>query len=143
MNIQRQATRYLRVWGLAFFYIRWILAGIIAYQLNNSALKKRKKGMTFKERLLYSRYREEIPKLFLYLYFLIVIGHPAVLFVCLLLSLLGPCTEVGEIFAKGVAGFDFGWLLLYVLAFWFGRGSGPKYSRWIKKKRGMQPKKKK
>lgn len=123
MNIQRQAALILICWGLAFFYIRWILAGIIAYQLNNSALKKRKKGMTFKERLLYSRYREEIPKLFLYLYFLIVIGHPAVLFVCLLLSLLGPCTEVGEIFAKGVAGFDFGWLLLYVLAFlvrpWF------------------------
>ncbi len=143
MNIQRQAALIFLCWVLAFFYIRWILAGIIAYQLNNSALKKRKKGMTFKERLFYSRYREEIPKLFLYLYFLIVIGHPAVLFVCLLLSLLGPCTEVGEIFAKGVAGFDFGWLLLYVLAFWPGRGSGPKYSRWIKKKRGMPPKRRK
>ena len=143
MSLERQAALILICWVLAFWGIRSELSCISSYQLNKNAYKKRKKGMTFKERLLYSRYREEIPKLFLYLYFLIVIGHPAVLFVCLLLSLLGPCTEVGEIFAKGVAGFDFGWLLLYVLAFWFGRGSGPKYSRWIKKKRGMPPKRRK
>ena len=58
MSLERQAALILICWVLAFFYIRWILAGIIAYQLNNSALKKRKKGMTFKERLLYRWYRE-------------------------------------------------------------------------------------
>lgn len=143
LNLQRQIALIMICWALALFYIRWIISGIIAYQLNNSALKKRQKGITFKERLLYSRYCEEVHKVFLYLYFLIMIGHPLVLFVCLILRVLGPYDGIGGILAKGVAGFDLGWLLLYILAFWVGRGSGPHYSRWIKKKRGMPPKRKK
>lgn len=143
MSLQNQVAIIILCWALAIFYIRWIISGIIAYQLNNSALKKRKKGITFKERLLYSRYREEIPKVFLYLYFLIMIGHPSVLVVCLILHVLGPYDGIGGTLAKGVADFDIAWLLLYILAFWVGRGSGPHYSRWIKKKRGMSPKRRK
>lgn len=139
MSLQNQVAIIILCWALAIFYIRWIISGIIAYQLNNSALKKRKKGITFKERLLYSRYREEIPKVFLYLYFLIMIGHPSVLVVCLILHVLGPYDGIGGTLAKGVADFDIAWLLLYILAFWVGRGSGPHYSRWIKKS-GMPPK---
>lgn len=143
MNIQRQTALILICWALATFYIRWINSGIISYQLNNSAYKKRKKGMRFKEWFLYSRYREEIPKIFLLLYFVIVFGHPLMVLVCLLLHLVGPYPEIGGVLAKGVAIFDFGWLMLYILAFWAGRGSGPHYSRWIKKKRGMPPKRRK
>ena len=101
MSLQRQIAIIILCWALAIFYIRWILSGIISYQLNNSALKKRQKGITFKERLLYSRYREEIPKAFLYLYFLIMIGHPFILFVCLVLQVLGPYNEIGGMLAKG------------------------------------------
>lgn len=143
MNLQRQVVLIMICWALAIVYIRWILAGIIGYQLNNSAFKKRQKGITFKERFLYSRYREEIPKVFLYLYFIILIVHPFVLFGCLILQVLGPYDGIGGILAKGVAGFDVTWLFLYFLAFWVGRGSTPNYSRWIKKKRGMPPKRKK
>ncbi len=140
MNLQSQTALILICWVVSFFYIRWLLSGIICYQLNNSAYRKRKMGMRFKEWFLYSRYREEIPKILILLYFVIVFGHPLMLLVCLFLYLVGPYPKIGRILAIGVAIFDFGWQVIYVLAFWT-RDSKPDYSRWIKKKRGMPPKK--
>lgn len=129
-------------WVLTFFSIRLELSNIIEYQLNKNAFKKRKKGMTFKEWFLYTRYREEIPKILLFLYFFIVIGHPLVLLVFFLIYLMGPYPEIVGNLVKGVAAFDIGWQLIYAIAFWDWPNRLPKYSRWIKKKRGMPPKKK-
>lgn len=98
--------------------------------------------MTFKEWFLYTRYREEIPKILLFLYFFIVIGHPLVLLVFFLIYLMGPYPEIVGNLVKGVAAFDIGWQLIYAIAFWDWPNRLPKYSRWIKKKRGMPPKKK-
>lgn len=142
MRLQNQIAIILLCWAVAFFYIRWLLSGIISYQLNNSAYKKRKKGMRFKEWFLYSRYREEIPKILLLLYFVIVFGHPLMTLVCLFLYLVGPYPEIGRVLVTGVMIFDFGWQVIYVLAFWT-RDSKPDYSRWIKKKRGIPPKRRK
>ena len=142
MRLQNQIAIILLCWAVDFFYIRWLLSGIISYQLNNSADKKRKKGRRFKEWFLYSRYREEIPKILLLLYFVIVFGHPLMTLVCLFLYLVGPYPEIGRVLVTGVMIFDFGWQVIYVLAFWT-RDSKPDYSRWIKKKRGMPPKRRK
>ena len=113
------------------------------YQLNNSAWKKRKKGMTFKEWFFYTRYRKEIPRVMLLLYFVIVVIHPSVLVICFLLYLLGPHPEIGGNFAKGVMWFDVGCLVILEVAFWNWHDRSPNYSRWIKKRRGMPPKRKK
>ena len=102
MNIQRQAALILICWVLAFWEVRGELSGIIVYQLNNSAYKKRKKGMRFKEWFLYTRYREEIPKILLRLYFVVVIAHPSILAICFLLYFLGPYPEIGGNLAKGI-----------------------------------------
>jgi len=58
-----------------FWMIRCFLGGLIFYQLNKSAYKKRKKGQTLKESFLYSRFRGEIPKVFITLYFIYIIVH--------------------------------------------------------------------
>ena len=141
MNLQRQAALIAICWFLAFWCIRSDLSGIIRYQLNKNAQKKRKKGMMFKEWFLYTRYREELPKVMLLLYFAVVVVHPVVLAICFLLHLLGPCPELGGYFAKGVMYFDIGWLLILEIAFWNWPDRAPKYPRWIKKRRGMPPKK--
>ncbi len=143
MNIQRQTALILICWVWSFWAVRWEFSNIVDYQLNKNAGKKRKKGMTLKEWFLYTRYREEIPKLLLFLYFVIVIGHPLVLAICFLLFLLGPYPEIGGNVAKGVMVFDIGWELLYAIVFWDWPNRFPKYSRWIKKKRGMPPKRRK
>ena len=142
MNLQVQIIILVLCWVLTFFSIRLELSNIIEYQLNKNAFKKRKKGMTFKEWFLYTRYREEIPKILLFLYFFIVIGHPLVLLVFFLIYLMGPYPEIVGNLVKGVAAFDIGWQLIYAIAFWDWPNRLPKYSRWIKKKRGMPPNKK-
>ena len=53
----------------SFFDIRGFLYGLKLYQLNNSAYKKRKKNESLKEWFLYTRYKEEIPKIFRVYYF--------------------------------------------------------------------------
>ena len=137
MNLQVQIIILVLCWVLTFFSIRLELSNIIEYQLNKNAFKKRKKGMTFKEWFLYTRYREEIPKILLFLYFFIVIGHPLVLLVFFLIYLMGPYPEIVGNLVKGVAAFDIGWQLIYAIAFWDWPNRLPKYSRWIKKKRGL------
>lgn len=143
MNLKRQVALIMICWILSFCGIRQENSGIILYQLNNSAWRKRKKGMTFKEWFLYTRYREEIPKILLLLYFVIAFGHPLVLAICFLLHLLGPYPEIGGNLAKGAMWFDLGWMLILEIAFWNWPDRAHNYSRWIKKRRGMPPKKKK
>ena len=61
MKISEQFIGLLIMSIAYFIVIRWINLGFIRYQLNNSAYKKRKKGMSFKEWCFYSRYKEEVP----------------------------------------------------------------------------------
>lgn len=98
--------------------------------------------MTFQEWFLYTRYRKELPKILVRLYFVITVGHPLVLAVCFLLYLVGPYPEIGGNIAKGAMWFDIGWVLILEIAFWNWPERTPYYSRWIKR-RGMPPKKKK
>lgn len=142
MSLERQAALILICWVLAFWGIRSELSCISSYQLNKNAYKKRKKGMTFQEWFLYTRYRKELPKILMRLYFVITVGHPLVLAVCFLLYLVGPYPEIGGNIAKGAMWFDIGWVLILEIAFWNWPERTPNYSRWIKR-RGMQPKKKK
>ena len=127
---------------LAFLTIRWYLWGIKTYPLNTSARKKRKKGETIREWFLYTRYREEIPKFFLGLYFVIVFLHAAVLIVWVIQHFVGPYPFFGHCMTVTLIVFDAVWMLLLRLMFWSRDGSMP-YERWVPKKRGMRPKRKK
>lgn len=81
--------------------------------------------MRFKEWFLYTRYREEIPKILLRLYFVVVIAHPSILAICFLLYFLGPYPEIGGNLAKGIMWFDVGWLMIVWIAFWDWPSSFP------------------
>ncbi len=127
---------------LAFLTIRWYLWGIKTYPLNTSARKKRKKGETIREWFLYTRYREEIPKFFLGLYFVIVFLHAAVLIVWVIQHFVGPYPFFGHCMTVTLIVFDAVWMLLLRLMFWSRDGDMP-YERWVPKKRGMPPKRRK
>ena len=121
---------------LSFWIIRWYLWGIKIYPLNPSARKKRKKGETIREWFFYTRYRQEIPKFFLGLYFVVLIV------VWIVQHFMGPYPDVGYLIFLCLAAFDGAWMLLLRLMFWSRDGSMP-YERWAPKKRGMRPKRKK
>ena len=127
---------------LSFWIIRWYLWGIKIYPLNPSARKKRKKGETIREWFFYTRYRQEIPKFFLGLYFVVLIVHVAAILVWIVQHFMGPYPDVGYLIFLCLAAFDGAWMLLLRLMFWSRDGDMP-YERWVPKKRGMPPKRRK
>ena len=137
-----QLIGILLCWLLSFWIIRWYLRGIKIYPLNPSARKKRKKGETIREWFFYTRYRQEIPKFFLGLYFVVLIVNVAALLVWIVQHFMGPYPDVGYLIFLCLAAFDGAWMLLLRLMFWSRDGSMP-YERWAPKKRGMRPKRKK
>lgn len=137
-----QLIGILLCWLLSFWIIRWYLRGIKIYPLNPSARKKRKKGETIREWFFYTRYRQEIPKFFLGLYFVVLIVNMAALLVWIVQHFMGPYPDVGYLIFLCLAAFDGAWMLLLRLMFWSRDGDMP-YERWAPKKRGMRPKRKK
>lgn len=137
-----QLIGILLCWLLSFWIIRWYLWGIKIYPLNPSARKKRKKGETIREWFFYTRYRQEIPKFFLGLYFVVLIVNMAAILVWIVQHFMGPYPDVGYLIFLCLAAFDGAWMLLLRLMFWSRDGSMP-YERWAPKKRGMRPKRKK
>ena len=127
---------------LSFWITRWYLWGIKIYPLNPSARKKRKKGETIREWFFYTRYRQESPKFFLGLYFVVLIVNVAAILVWIVQHFMGPYPDVGYLIFLCLAAFDGAWMLLLRLMFWSRDGSMP-YERWAPKKRGMRPKRKK
>lgn len=134
-----QLIGILLCWLLSFWIIRWYLRGIKIYPLNPSARKKRKKGETIREWFFYTRYRQEIPKFFLGLYFVVLIVNVAAILVWIVQHFMGPYPDVGYLIFLCLAAFDGAWMLLLRLMFWSRDGSMP-YERWAPKKRGMPPK---
>lgn len=137
-----QLIGILLCWLLSFWIIRWYLRGIKIYPLNPSARKKRKKGETIREWFFYTRYRQEIPKFFLGLYFVVLLVNMAAILVWIVQHFMGPYPDVGYLIFLCLAAFDGAWMLLLRLMFWSRDGSMP-YERWAPKKRGMRPKRKK
>ena len=142
MNFYEHACVVLVWYVISFFYIRLTLAGIISYQLNNSTLKKRKQGQSVREWFLYKRFRDVFPKILLLLYFVILFGHPVVLLLCCFFDCVVAFPVIGRGLAIGAVVFDIGWCIIYSLLFWRMKPGTP-YFRWIKKKRGMPPKRRK
>lgn len=137
-----QLIGILLCWLLSFWIIRWYLRGIKIYPLNPSARKKRKKGETIREWFFYTRYRQEIPKFFLGLYFVVLIVNVAAILVWIVQHFMGPYPDVGYLIFLCLAAFDGAWMLLLRLMFWSRDGDMP-YERWVPKKRGMPPKRRK
>ena len=137
-----QLIGILLCWLLSFWIIRWYLRGIKIYPLNPSARKKRKKGETIREWFFYTRYRQEIPKFFLGLYFVVLLVNVAAILVWIVQHFMGPYPDVGYLIFLCLAAFDGAWMLLLRLMFWSRDGSMP-YERWAPKKRGMPPKRRK
>lgn len=137
-----QLIGILLCWLLSFWIIRWYLWGIKIYPLNPSARKKRKKGETIREWFFYTRYRQEIPKFFLGLYFVVLIVNVAAILVWIVQHFMGPYPDLGHKILVCLGVFDGAWMLLLRLMFWSRDGSMP-YERWAPKKRGMPPKRRK
>lgn len=93
MRIDDQLLFVGLLWPFSFLTIRQILWGVKELYLSKHEKKRRKKGQSFKEWFLYSRYRDEIPTVLLWLYFIVVIAHPAFFRLCVRRIFLPHVTE--------------------------------------------------
>ena len=117
---------------LSFVDLRFFFGGLIDYQINKSARKKRRQGMTFKEWLFYLRFRNEIPKVLLILYFTVLIVH-------LLILVFGSFIPTWRYFLSKIFYIDSLLALLLGILFW-QKKPGFNYGRWIEKRRGNKKK---
>ena len=122
---------------LSVWLYRGLLDSIILYQLNNSAQKKRRKGQSLKERFLYSRFRDVLPRFAVIWYFVIVAIHPPFLAAYIILTLAGAPEEIWKWVFLSPLLFDLAWIIVVKIMFW-QLEPGFKIDRWIKKKRGMK-----
>lgn len=145
MSIERQILVISLMLIVMFLFFRSFYAGIKTYQLNNSAYKKRKKGETFREWLLYSRWKKEIPKGLILLYYSVLLIHLVGIIICLLihfanLPIIVDSMYIGEVIVRSVfVGDAILWLTIKLL-FW-SHGRTTPYERWIAKRRGQKKKK--
>ncbi len=122
MDLAEQVIVIFSTFVLSFFYLRCFFYGIKLYQLNKSAYKKRKKGETFKEWFLYSRYTEEIPKILRIFYFSVILIHAISLLTCIFFDTIGLTLSVGDLVARIIFFFDGIWILIIGLLFWSPKG---------------------
>ena len=113
--------------------MRLILGCIIIYQLNNSARKKRLKGQSLKERFLYSRFRDVLPRFAVIWYLIIVAIHPIALTAYIILTLAGVPQAIWKWVFFSPFLFDAVWITVVHVMFWQSK-PGFKIDRWIKKK---------
>ena len=137
MDIMLGIFSALFSYWLSVWLYRGFLYSIILYQMNKSAVKKREKGQSLKERFLYSRFRDVLPRLAVIWYFIVVAIHPLILVACVILTLADVSNEIGKWVALSAPIFDTVWLAVLYVMFWQSK-PGFKIDRWIKKKRGMK-----
>ncbi|MBE6537467.1 MAG: hypothetical protein E7673_05890 [Ruminococcaceae bacterium] len=130
---------------LCFIFIRCVFATIKRYQMNKSALKKRKKDETFIQWLVYSKFKEEIPFQWRLFYYIVSILPFCAIISCVLLYFIDSdiSFSIGRKIAVGMTHFQGTWVTIVSWMF----HSRDKYkgagvcARWIRKKRGMKHKK--
>ncbi len=140
MNIYEQLLVLTILFILSFLQFRGFLYGIIHYQMNKSAYKKRKKHKSFKDWLFFTKFRDVIPKGCIRFYIFLIFLHIGAAAICIFCSLLKCSQSLGPMLAKYIMYFDYSWIIILALLFWT-RGQKTPYDRWITKKRGMKPKK--
>lgn len=118
-------------------YMWSFVDGIVMFQLNKSAYKKRTAGINLMQRILFIRFKEEIPSFFVFFYYGIVLTHT-------LIFILVPTLYFYEVkwcweIVKYTLLFDCVWMIVLRLFFWKSDGYNA-YERWITKKRGQNKK---
>ena len=140
MKLGNQILLHILCLALSFFFLRCFLSGMKSYQLNKNALKKKKKGETFVQWLLYSKFKEEIPFGWRLFYYFICLIHLLGILFCISLYVINREISplIGRRFSIGLVHFDIVWNFVVYFAFYSRNPLHPvKYERWIKKKRGM------
>ena len=118
---------------LSVWLYRGVLDAIIRYQMDKNAAEKRREGQSRKERFLYSRFRDVLPRFAVIWYLIIVAIHPIALTAYIILTLAGVPQAIWKWVFFSPFLFDAVWITVVHVMFWQSK-PGFKIDRWIKKK---------
>ena len=115
----------------SWVYNRCFIGGLIRFYYNNSARKKLKKGHSFKEWLLYSRFKR-LPRFVIVIYLIITLIHLIVWILFLVFRFVEPLKNISSWSISATTYIDGVFYIIVTLLFWTKDGSFP-YERWFKK----------
>lgn len=119
---------------LAIFTIRQFLNGMGMHFLTKRQCQKKLRNASLRERLTYSRLRDEIPTGWMGIYWGIIIFYPSMMFLVVLFQLLygtDPFIEyVIQLLVKIIL-FAFGICIGLVLILFYAKGNSLAYDRWL------------
>ncbi len=128
-------------WICAFSYSRFFISGLIDFNLNKNARKKRSRELNFINKLLYTKYDDVVPRCVRYVYYIINIVHVVALIIWIAMCFINPKSYfVQDIIRRTLYVFDILWGSILRILFFQVKGPYFKYERWFKK-RGQQKKK--
>ena len=130
--------------SLFFVPIHSFLFDIAGYKLNKSAFKKKKKGQTFVEWLLFSRFRQEIPKGWIVFFWIFCSMFFVAAITCILIFWFDKDLSfwLGRTITLGVYAIFLFYCLIHCVLFYSRKPGETKFDKWFKK-RGNPPKKRK
>lgn len=116
--------------GFFLLYLYSFLAGALEWLFGTKKYKKEKKKHPFYSRLLFSGFRECLPKPFLVFYFIVLISYPVCLLISVIFNYVGFDNHLGEMTAKTACIFDSIWIIIMLL-FASSRDRDRTYKRWF------------
>lgn len=133
MEIDRQLILGVLTMIIFYFIIRSTIYGVKEVHLRRNERRRRSKGQTFKEWFLYSRYRDQIPKFMIWLYYTVLIIHPVLLvFIFFAYNFVSMQYFTG-IMTKSVLGFDLVWTSIISILSWKPGSPWSHYEQWVPK----------
>lgn len=131
LNFPMQFVYWFIISMFSWIYNRCFIGGLIRFYYNNSARKKIKKGQSFIEWLLYSRFKR-IPKFVIVIYLIITFTHLAVWILFPVFRFIEPLKFLSSWIISGTTFIDCIFYITISFMFWTKDGSFP-YERWFTK----------
>lgn len=116
LNFPMQFVYWFIIGMFSWIYNRCFIGGLIRFYYNNSARKKIKKGQSFKEWLLYSRFKR-IPKFVIVIYLIITFTHLAVWILFPVFRFIEPLKFLSSWIISGTTFIDCIFILHFLLCF--------------------------
>lgn len=132
MSFFEQIVVVLWVYFISLCFYRAFMNGLVIFYYSKNHRKRIIKEENIKDKFFYTKYRDRIPKTFYYLYYFILIFHLISLLLCIIFNQVESLNKYGVKVVGIVAIFDIIWMAVLSILFW-GRNSGYKYDRWLKK----------
>ncbi|HBT95355.1 MAG TPA: hypothetical protein DEB24_04345 [Coriobacteriia bacterium] len=131
MDYERQIALAAVLSIVSFLMIRSILQEIGELYLRKGQYERRRRGQTFREWFLYKRFREEIPKGLIWLYYAILIMHPSLILCVMSTQIVQSMQQVTSGLIYGVIVFDVAWMVIIRFLSWKPGNPWCHYDQWV------------